>query len=92
MEQETRRLLDEVKGAINQALLSSNRFAQILELLERGGHDVLVSVDATIDNRGDGPDWIEDQPAGERLPAELSLSTDDRNFLHEMNIDVRAGD
>jgi hypothetical protein len=91
MEQETRRLLDELKGAINQALLSSNRFAQILDLLERDGHDVLVSVDATID-RGDGPDWIEDEPVGKRVPVELSLSNDDRNFLHEMKIDVGAAD
>jgi len=81
LEQETQRLLDELKGAINQALLGSNRFAQILDLLEEAGHNVSVSVDATID-RGDG------QPGGERVPAELNLTAKDRNFLHEMKIDA----
>jgi hypothetical protein len=91
MEQETRRLLDELTGAINQALLSSNRFAQILDMLELAGHDGLVSVDATIDG-GAGPDWIEDQPVAQRAPAQLNLSTRDRNFLHEMRIEMRGYD
>jgi hypothetical protein len=38
----TQLLLDELKGAINQALLSSNRFAQILDELKETGHSVVV--------------------------------------------------
>jgi hypothetical protein len=87
MEEETKRLLDELKGAINQSLLSSNRFAHVLDLLERAGHEVSVSVDATID-KGDGPDWIEGQPVGKHMPVELNLTTKDRNFLHKMKIDA----
>jgi hypothetical protein len=91
MEQETRMLLDELKGAINQALLGSNRFAEVLDLLEWAGHDVSISVDATIDG-GDGRDWIEGEPVAKRVPVELTLSSDDRNFLRELKIDVRADD
>jgi hypothetical protein len=91
MEEETRRLLDELKGAINHSLLSSNRFTQALDLLERAGHEVSVSIDATID-KGDGPDWIDGQPVGKRVPVELNLSTKDRNFLRKMKIDAGADD
>jgi len=89
VDQQTRGLLNELQGVIRQALLGSSRFVQILDLIEHLGHDVLLSVDAVIDGIDDR-ECLHAQYVGNSVPAELSLTTDDRKFLRAMRIDVNA--
>jgi hypothetical protein len=84
MNRKTQLLLDELKGAIYQALLSSNRFAQILDELKEAGHSVVVSVDAALDEVDDST-CCQDQPIGCVHP-KPRFSGEDRSFLREMKI------
>jgi hypothetical protein len=89
MDQETRRLLDELRGAINQALLSSNRFAQIVDLCERSGRGIAISMDIIVEG-ADDQDWVHERDVRKYVLAELSWSIDDRKFLRVMKIDAGA--
>jgi hypothetical protein len=89
VDQQTRGLLNELQGAVRQALCGSNRFLQIIDLLERSGHTLLLSVDAAIDGI-DERDFLHAQHVGNGVLSELSLSCDDRRFLRAMKIDVEA--
>jgi hypothetical protein len=87
VDSETGRLLDELRGAIHQALLSSHRFAQILDSCERSGRDVVISMDITVDGTDD-LSWLHERQAPKDVPAEPSWSVDDRKFLRVLKIDV----
>jgi hypothetical protein len=84
MNRKTQRLLDELKGAINQALMGSDRFAQVLEELKRTGQSVVVSVDAALDQVDDSICCQEQHI--ERVPLKQGFSSEDRKYLREMKI------
>jgi hypothetical protein len=85
MSQEARGLLDELRGAINQVLNNSKSFGEILDLLKRSGHDVLISVDATVDIIG-GSDCSDAQTKKKSVPAQRRLRKHDLRFLRAIRI------
>jgi hypothetical protein len=91
MDRETQLLLSELQAAVNQALLSSNRFGDILDLLERSGRDVSISVNATIDGVDD-QNGLHTQRVGKGSHVELGWTADDQNFLRAMKIGLGEDD
>jgi hypothetical protein len=89
MDRETRVLLNELQGAINQALHTSNRFVEILDVLERSGHEVVITVDATVDIV-DNQASLYVKHVGKGATAEMNWTTDDREFLRFMKIDAES--
>lgn len=90
MTQETRLLLDEVQGLINQALLGSNRFGEILDLLGQSNHGVLIAVNATVEGVEAPGERQHEQAIPGCVPGQLKLSSDDQDFLRAMKIDTWA--
>jgi len=86
MHLETDRLLQELRETICAAL-GSHGIANAISALERSGHHVLVSVDATLDETETVPKRQNEMSFSSDA---FSLSPSDELFLRTMHITGRA--
>lgn len=91
MDEKLSDLLVELKEAINDALLHSERVAKAMAALEREGRDVQIAIDAAL-IEGEVP--TEGSPATADRSADsmgqLTLNWSDIVFLHKLKISIEA--
>jgi len=86
MQAETARMMQELREAIS-ASLGSHGLADAISALERSGHRVLVTVDATVDQS----ETVTKEESGVSFASDaFSLSPSDELFLRTMHITGHA--
>ncbi len=83
-----KRLIKELGGAINESLSESDRIAQAISNIKAAGYDVFLVLEATIGFNKREEETEKARLAGEPADSQLRFTSQDAKFLKALKIAV----
>ncbi len=91
-----KRLIKELGGAINESLSESDRISEVMGRIRAAGYDLFLVLEVTVgfNKRGEPPRSRRSRssPGRRAESAQFRLTTEDAEFLRDLNISVDVDD